>query len=538
MIRSWSKGRLSAPALSLLAAAILATPSEAAGRRGGPVRVAPEPELSGSAVLAVVSLARQRVTLYDAMGEAVRSPISSGQTGYETPVGVFSVLQKEAEHYSNLYDDAAMPHMQRITWSGVALHAGALPGYPASHGCIRLPHRFAERIFPMTRLGLRVVVSRDDVAPVPISHPMLFQPQPVGELVARAIRASYTTDESPLLPDVTNWPQRQALQQQIKAVADEREALAREAAVKVKPLKAAQKQRAAEHKKVAKAAQLAAAAKNKAQQSLERAERLVAAATRPSKIEAAQGHRNRAAAALAKAEAKLAAANAAEQKAAAALEGANNAAKAAEEAEAKAIAAADELKRRVLPVSVFISLKAQRLYIRQGREPVLDVPVTIRDPQQPIGTHVFTALDFTDGGNAVRWNVVSLAKRHGEDGGRSARRKAADELPPPTEVAAATSALDRITIPAEVAAKISESVWPTSSLIISDEELSKETGKATDFVVVVNSEPHGALKKRPRPPKRDYYLDDGYGYYGYQQQPLPPSRRYYNPPSKGLFGWW
>ena len=96
----------------------------------------------------------------------------------DTPVGVYSVLQKEVDHTSNIYDDAKMPFMQRITWSGVALHAGALPGYPASHGCIRLPLSFAEKIFDKTNLGLRVVISRDDVAPALIEHAALFQPKP------------------------------------------------------------------------------------------------------------------------------------------------------------------------------------------------------------------------------------------------------------------------------------------------------------------------------------------------------------------------
>ena len=86
----------------------------------------------------------QRITVYDADGWIVRAPVSSGQKGRETPAGIFSVIQKNAEHYSNLYDDAYMPHMQRITWSGIALHGGVLPGYPASHGCVRMPFDFAE----------------------------------------------------------------------------------------------------------------------------------------------------------------------------------------------------------------------------------------------------------------------------------------------------------------------------------------------------------------------------------------------------------
>ena len=102
------------------------------------------------------------------------SPAS--KPGYDTPAGIYSVIQKEAEHYSNLYEDASMPFMQRITWSGIALHAGALPGYAASHGCVRMPHGFAEQLFGLTKLGMRVVISRNDIAPSEIIHSQLFQP--------------------------------------------------------------------------------------------------------------------------------------------------------------------------------------------------------------------------------------------------------------------------------------------------------------------------------------------------------------------------
>jgi len=141
------------------------------------------PRQTGVPLLAVVALREQRVTIYDAAGKISRAPVSTGQTGYETPAGIYSVIQKEAEHYSNLYDDASMPFMQRITWSGIALHAGVLPGHPASHGCIRMPHGFAERLFDLTKPGMRVVVAPRDVAPLDIAHPALFQPQPLGGFV-------------------------------------------------------------------------------------------------------------------------------------------------------------------------------------------------------------------------------------------------------------------------------------------------------------------------------------------------------------------
>ena len=140
------------------------------------IEIAEASRQTGQPLLAIVSLRNQRVTIYDADGPILRAPVSSGKPGYDTPAGIYSVIQKEAEHYSNLYDDASMPFMQRITWSGIALHAGALPGYAASHGCVRMPHGFAERLFALTKLGMRVVISRNDIAPSQISHSNLFQP--------------------------------------------------------------------------------------------------------------------------------------------------------------------------------------------------------------------------------------------------------------------------------------------------------------------------------------------------------------------------
>src|SRR5689334_8278915 len=103
----------------------------------------------------------------------LRSPVSTGQRGRETPAGIFSVIQKQRDHYSSLYDDAYMPHMQRITWSGIALHGGVLPGRPASHGCVRMPYGFAGQLFDATRVGMRVIVAPHDAAPLEIAHSLL-----------------------------------------------------------------------------------------------------------------------------------------------------------------------------------------------------------------------------------------------------------------------------------------------------------------------------------------------------------------------------
>src|SRR5712672_798938 len=179
--------RLQLACVAVASLAVLIAARHNAGARSGwsPIESI-ESRSAGEPIMAIVSLRNQRITVYDAKGWILRAPVSSGQKGRETPAGIFSVIQKEEEHYSNLYDDAYMPHMQRITWSGIALHGGVLPGRPASHGCIRLPFDFAERLFDATAMGMRVIVAPTDVAPVEFAHPAPLQPKPGAGAMAAA----------------------------------------------------------------------------------------------------------------------------------------------------------------------------------------------------------------------------------------------------------------------------------------------------------------------------------------------------------------
>ena len=123
----------------------------------------------------IISIADQRVSLFDNGALIARSSVSTGTQGHPTPLGVFSVIGKQRWHRSNIYSAAPMPYMQRITWSGIALHAGVVPGHPASHGCIRLKNDFAVRLWHLTKRGTRVIIAHDDVQPVEITNPHLFQ---------------------------------------------------------------------------------------------------------------------------------------------------------------------------------------------------------------------------------------------------------------------------------------------------------------------------------------------------------------------------
>ena len=177
--------------------------------------------------------------------------------------------------------------------------------------------------------------------------------------------------------------------------------------------------------------------------------------------------------------------------------------KASAEAEARRTEAAEAASEaaRLDPASLFISRKTQRLYVRQAFEPVLEVPVTIQDASRPIGTYVFTATGNIDGTADLRWTVVSLKGREGASR-VAAASDVLDAEPPPADASGAKAALDRIAIPADVADRITGMISPRSSVIVSDEALSPETGKGTEFVVVMNDEPQGGIKNRP--PRREH----------------------------------
>src|SRR4249920_3104559 len=182
--------RWGVPATVMLAAiAVLAAlTADAAAReaRAAPPTEATAPRAAGEPIMAIVSIKSQQVTFYDAEDWILRAPVSTGTKGRETPAGVFAVIEKDKDHHSSLYDDAWMPNMQRITWNGIALHGGPLPGYAASHGYIRMPYGFAEKLFDKTRLGMRVIISPNDAEPVEFAHPALFVPKAEAVTAASA----------------------------------------------------------------------------------------------------------------------------------------------------------------------------------------------------------------------------------------------------------------------------------------------------------------------------------------------------------------
>jgi hypothetical protein len=313
----------------------------------------------------IISVADQRVSLYDNGALIARSSVSTGTQRHPTPFGVFSVISKQRWHRSNLYSAAPMPYMQRITWSGIALHAGVLPGYPASHGCIRMTNGFAARLWHLTKRGTRVIIAHDDVQPVEITNPHLFKPSPApgptesrtATVPANSINTPVATDDAANLQVPGSVPTGVATQ-------------------------------------------------------------------------------------------------------------------------------------KVVPISIFVSRKLRKLFVRRGFTPLFDVPIKIQNPEEPLGTHVFTAMEFQNEGAAIRWTVVSMP----QELPRMSRNSANEREAPAKQIIESTlavplpdkanTALDRIEIPQDVVERISALLTPASSLVISDHGISHETRKDTDFIVV------------------------------------------------------
>ncbi len=362
----------------------------------------PDPIPEGPLTL-VVSIAKQHVTVFDKDTPIMESTVSTGIPGHPTPTGIFSVIEKQRYHNSNIYSGAPMPFMQRITWSGIAMHEGVVPGHPASHGCIRLPGAFATRLFRTTKVGVRVLVTNNPVEPTEFSNPHLFTPAPV---VAAADPRDAFASTLPATPTGTKV-----------AATDEATTTAS----------------ANSADRVSDAFPPVSTGVGSASQT-----------TTPSKssmpVIMAQFP-----------------------------------------APPTPAPTAQEKPLPPGPISVFISRKEGKLFVRKGFQPVFDTPVTIDHPDQALGTHLFTAVGVKDDGSAMRWLEVSLPQeRRVIERTRRGIHQTLEAIPATDP----SAALDRITIPPEAVARISEMLTPGASVIIADQGLGPETGRGTDFIVL------------------------------------------------------
>jgi prefoldin subunit 5 len=450
-------------------------------------------------------------------------------------------------HHSNLYNDAPMPWMQRITWSGVAMHAGNLPGYPASHGCIRLPYNFSKSLFGITPMATRVIVARDDVSPVPFTHPLLFtplppaatQPQPAPGPMASAaglmeparLGGPSTADVKPAATPVVAVTTVEG-----RTPRRTRDQIAAERASRIATLTADLKTAEAQRLQADPAAKATAMALHEARiaqrQAKMAADKLVEA---QQKIARQIASVNADLSALVKSngkittdeaidraadrervlEEKLLALGVEADKARADVEAqaplVAEAGRGVENAEKARVAAIETLKKtadtlrqtklaldtalreeanRAKPISILISRKTGKLHVRQGMEDLFDTPITIEGQEHPFGTHVLTALELTNGERELRWNAVTVKGNVTADEPKKAKKGKKDEVAvqPVTHAPAQTpaKALERVKIPDEALEKIAEFIKPGSSVIITDNGISHETGKGTDYVILTH----------------------------------------------------
>lgn len=366
----------------------------------------------------IVSLDKQRIQLFRGADRFSTSRISSGQKGYPTPAGIFNIVQKRKWHRSNIYSDAPMPFMQRLTWSGIALHAGHVPNYPASHGCIRLPNEFAQSLFRKTEIGVHVVVAGDMVRPVKIEHPMLPQPAPRSvSTVSHVSLSSSPADEGDVPPvplrTISDLRKEIALAALNNGIEPELAAIG----PSDEPLRVLLTKRTG-------------AEKLKDVQTM-----LFRVGYDPEGIDGYMG--------------------AGTWKAIKAFQEEHN------------LTADGELNEEFLialhKAAAEWPMIEGHLYVRRGFKKIFDAPVVLRDPGKPLGTHLFTAMDFEEDEKA-EWTAVTSDLAEGDDAG---------------------TALGRFDIPENIRKGLAQLLTPGSSILISDLGLGTETrDRGTDFVVL------------------------------------------------------
>jgi len=411
------------------AAAVLAALMPAAA--AGPHAKREQPQKLQVPLIAV-SIADQRLTVYDKGQVVAHAPVSTGMAGHATPTGIFSVLQKETFHRSNIYSGAPMPFMQRITWSGIALHAGVLPGYPASHGCIRMPEEFAVRLYHLTQRGARVVIARHVTAPVPFENAHLLAFAKPLDRTASVTMSGVAAAEPTVKTAESKTPvvMSDAVGPTARAVVG--------LAPKTGDLDVSSQPKPADPSAIPTLPALINPVP------IIPTQQVAPAAAAPATQDALEPY-------------------------------------------------GPERPLRPGPITVFVSKKEGKVFVRKGFEQILAMPVTIAHPEAPLGTHILTAVTTKSDGATFEWVSMSLSgdapkrietKLVTDRRGRRIEKAVAVAAPP---TAAAAAALDRIEFPPEAQARIASLMSPGATLIISDQGLGSETGTDdTDFIVLTH----------------------------------------------------
>lgn len=369
----------------------------------------------------IISRDEQRVDVYRGLTLITSSKVSTGKSGYETPYGIYNILEKRRHHRSNIYRGASMPFMQRLTWSGIALHQGYVPNYPASHGCVRLPGKFARELFGMTKVGADVIITARSSGPQPISHPALFQPWWPEAAVGSHDEAAATSEaagETALrgaLGSASMAPDPASV-----ALADTDYMLERIEAYQARskaPL------------------QMLITLRNGRQRMKDVQRMLAHLGHDPGPIDGAFGR---------------------------------NTARAIRDFQSQSDVPETGMVTDALVSALYRAIGKEEptghLYVKQKRKVIFDVPVTIADTGVPLGTHIYSAGYFDEEKPKASWTALTV-----DDGS--------------SDSASARSALDRVAIPDYVRTRISDLLMPGSSLIITDSGYSRKTNWGTDFIV-------------------------------------------------------
>jgi hypothetical protein len=413
----------------------------------------------------IVSKDQQSMTVYDGETVIKTTKVSTGKAGHTTPSGIFSILEKRKYHESNIYSNAPMPFMQRLTWSGIALHEGVVPNYPASHGCIRIPSGTAKAIFDMTERGVHVVISDAPVKPVRIEHANLFaplKPLPTSPLLSdvdlRPTAMKKNADGSYEVALAGTDPMTTG---SLQAVIPEDEA----------PLRILIQRRGARETMIDVQKLLGDLGFDAG---------VADGIPGPMTREAIAGYKRW-----------------------------------------KNLPAGGPLVTREFLTALYRSAgqeeaPAGQIMIRRNFEPLFEAPIGIREPELALGTHFFAADHLERSAETAEWHAVTLKNEMTAD----EMKDLGIERPADADQSnAAATALDRIEIPSDIREMISVLMTDGTSLTITDQGLGPETGKGTDFVTLTRSQANLAkaepAKSSPKPlrrSKRESYIG-GIGLY-------------------------
>jgi len=415
-------------------------------------------------IIIAISIDNQHLKIYDSNGVFAESPVSTGMRGHSTPMGVFSIIQKNKYHRSNIYSGAPMPYMQRITWSGVALHAGVLPGYPASHGCIRMPMNFAMRLWGWTRMGARVIITPGEVSPADFTSARLIQKPDVKSASIPEAKKDFATTAKTDRSEAQDAMALTKRELRLSSITD-----------RVEPIRTADasgsfKMSDAGSEEPSTTSEPSTSGPASSDNGPKDGGTNGSSSSTPATDKPADGDTQPAEVKPDKDQTR-ATDPATPVTVAAPLEG--------------AVDFIGPVKPRTGHIAAYVSRKDNKLYVRQNFEPWFESPITITALDKPLGTHVFTVRATKDESDAFRWSVVSLpapAASRAEDV-NPRRGKKAVEVSAPVTAPLPGEALDRVTIPDSAMKRIASALAPGGSLIISDQGLGDETGRGTDFIV-------------------------------------------------------